>query len=97
MHGLAAAVGIAYNGDMNSSSILTEVLSLEIPERIRLAQQIWESIAEAPESIPLTDAQREVILDRLEKVDAGETSGRPWSEVKRQLRGNDGTPTDRPA
>ena len=64
---------------------LSDVLLLPIEERIRVAQAIWDSVAEHPEHVQLTEAQR-VELDRcyaeyLEDPDEGS----PWPEVKSRL------------
>ena len=38
-----------------------DVMTLSVPERIQLVADIWDSIAEAPEAVPLTDAQKATI------------------------------------
>lgn len=35
-----------------------EILNLSVSERIQLVEDIWDSIAEAPEAVVLTDAQK---------------------------------------
>ena len=32
-----------------------DILNLSVSERIQLVQDIWDSIAEVPDSVPLTD------------------------------------------
>ena len=64
-----------------------DALSLPVPERIRLVSEIWDSIAECPEEIPLTDATRELLRKRLEEHRANPTSASPWSEVKKRILG----------
>jgi len=44
-------------------SILSKVLQYDIPERILLVEDIWDSIAQCPEAIPVTDSQL-IELDR---------------------------------
>ena len=62
-----------------------EVLELPIPERARLAQAIWDSIAEVPESVPLTEWEREEIDRRLAAYLKSPNDGAPWSEVKARI------------
>ena len=62
-----------------------EVLELPIPERARLAQAIWDSIAEVPESVPLTEWEREEIDRRLATYLKSPNDGAPWSEVKARI------------
>jgi putative addiction module component (TIGR02574 family) len=39
---------------------------MSVAERIQLAEDIWDSIVAKPESLPLTDAQRQELDRRLE-------------------------------
>jgi len=66
---------------------LSEVLEMDVPERIKLAQAIWDSIAEVPEAVPLSEADRAEIDRRLEAYYRDPKAGKPWSEVKTKLLG----------
>jgi putative addiction module component (TIGR02574 family) len=44
---------------------IDEILKLPIEERLRLVELIWESIAATPSAVPLGDAHRLVIDERL--------------------------------
>ena len=60
---------------------------LSTAEKIEYVQRLWERIAEAPEAVELTDAQR-AELDR--RVDAHRRSPDEtvsWEDVKKKLRG----------
>ncbi len=65
---------------------LTELLKLSVPERIQLAENLWDSIAAEPDALPLTDAQRAEIERRLAEHDRDPTSAIPWEEVRVRLR-----------
>jgi putative addiction module component (TIGR02574 family) len=64
---------------------LSEVLKLPLTERLKLVEAIWESIAEFPEALELTDAQREELDRRLEDYENDPDAGVPWSEVRARL------------
>ena len=64
---------------------LSEVLRLPVDERLKLVESIWNSIAEFPDSLELTKAQRQELDRRLEAYEADPTAGIPWSELKSQL------------
>jgi len=64
---------------------LSEVLKLPVDERLKLVESIWNSIAEFPEALELSDAQRRVLKERLADYDADPSAGIPWSELKSQL------------
>ena len=64
---------------------LSEVLKLPVDERLKLVESIWNSIAEFPEALELSDAQRRVLNERLADYEANPSAGIPWSELKSQL------------
>lgn len=65
---------------------MTELLSLSVPERIRLAQALWDSIAEAPEALPLSDRDRAELDRRLEAYYRDPQAGSPWPEVRERIK-----------
>jgi len=46
-----------------------DIAKLSTEERLELLEQLWDSLADTPEAIPLTDAQREG-LDRKRTAEA---------------------------
>ena len=62
-----------------------DVLELSVPERIQLVSEIWDSIAECPEQIELTDATRQLLGKRLAAYRANPDAGSPWEDVKRRI------------
>lgn len=53
-----------------SDADIAEILRLPVEERLRLVQLIWESIATDPSAIPVGDAHRKVIDERLAEHDS---------------------------
>jgi len=64
---------------------ISEVLELPVQERIRLAQEIWDSIAEVPESVQLTEAERVELDKRLDAYYQDRSPGSPWPEVRDRI------------
>lgn len=62
-----------------------DILELSVEERIRLVGDIWDSIAEIPENIPLSPETRRLIEQRLDEFHKNPGSGSPWQEVKIRL------------
>ncbi len=56
--------------------------NLSIPERIRLVEEIWDTIAEENEAFELTDAQKRELDRRLESSQNNPGQGRTWEEIK---------------
>ena len=48
-----------------SDTDVAEILKLPIEERLRLVELIWESLAADPSGVPLGDAHRAAIDERL--------------------------------
>ena len=70
---------------------LKDILKLSVSERVQLAEEIWDSIAADPESLPVTDAQkRELDLRRdAHSHDPDDpASTRSWEEVRADLARN---------
>ncbi len=58
-----------------------DVLELPVQERLQLVQDIWNSIADAPEALALTEEDKELIDQRLEARRRNPNAGSPWPEV----------------
>jgi putative addiction module component (TIGR02574 family) len=66
---------------------MADVLELSVPERIQLVEDIWDSIAAVPQSVPLTQVQRDELDRRLEAYRENPEDGSPWEEVKSRILG----------
>ena len=67
---------------------LSDVLELPVSERLELVGDIWDSIAEAPEAVELSEAQRAELDRRLDAYHRDPKAGSPWSEVKARILGS---------
>jgi len=63
-----------------------DIASLSSEERLRLLEELWESLSATPEAIPLTTAQREELDRRLDELDQEGPSGIPWEDVLHRVR-----------
>ena len=63
-----------------------DIGSLSWDERLRLLEELWESLRETPEAIPLTTAQREELDRRLDELDREGPTGIPWDDVMQRIR-----------
>jgi len=59
--------------------------NLSISDRIRLVEEIWDTIAEENEAFELTDAQKQELDRRLESVRNNPSQGRTWNEIKAEF------------
>jgi len=63
-----------------------DILGLSISERIQLVEDIWDSIAELPEAVILTDDQKRELDNRLEAYHLNPNEGSPWQEVRQRIQ-----------
>ncbi len=64
---------------------LAELLELPVEERLKLLEALWESIAELPEALELTEAQKQELDRRLAAYQQDPEAGVPWPELKARL------------
>jgi putative addiction module component (TIGR02574 family) len=64
---------------------LSDFLELPVSERLDLVGDIWDSIAQVPDALELTDAQRAELDRRLEAYRRDPKAGSPWLEVKARI------------
>ncbi|WP_337287555.1 addiction module protein [Candidatus Methylomirabilis sp.] len=62
-----------------------DALTLSIPERIQLVEDIWDTIATEPEAIELTEEEKRVIDERLEAYHRNPDLGSPWEDVYKRI------------
>ncbi len=69
---------------MSKPALNVDELSPE--ERLQLIEELWDSLREKPESVPLTDAQREELNRRLDDLDESGPVIIPWEDVIQHTR-----------
>jgi putative addiction module component (TIGR02574 family) len=62
-----------------------DALELTIDERIQLVADIWDSIAEHPESVEITLEVRDLLDKRLAAYRKDPDAGSPWPKVKERI------------
>ncbi|MDF9391330.1 MULTISPECIES: addiction module protein [Methylococcus] len=68
---------------MNLAS--SELFELSVPERIRLVEHLWDSLAKDAEAVPLTDWQRRESDACLDGCRAAPEGGESWAQVKADI------------
>jgi len=71
---------------MVSKATRDELLRLTTAERIQVAQDLWDSVAEDPTALSLSDSQRTVLDERLAAYEADPQAGSTWDEVRERVR-----------
>ena len=58
-----------------------DVLELPVPDRLKLIEDICNSIVDAPEALELSDEEKRLIDARLQARERNPDAGSPWEEV----------------
>ncbi|PNW62155.1 UNVERIFIED_CONTAM: addiction module protein [Euhalothece sp. KZN 001] len=71
----------------NHPLLKVEISQLSTAERIQLAEDLWDSILDQQDELPLTDAQKQELDRRLENNSplTSQQGGSTWKEVKQRL------------
>ncbi len=65
--------------------LTVDIEQISISERIQLAEDLWDSIFENPESLAVTESQKQAIDERLERHQTAPEDSSSWKEVKARL------------
>jgi putative addiction module component (TIGR02574 family) len=58
---------------------------LSVAERLRLVEEIWETIADGAEDLEIPQSQRDELDRRIAAAERNPQAGRTWEEVKARL------------
>ena len=75
----------SYNSHMAIPALNLSSLSPE--EKLRLLEEVWESLAADPAQVPLVEWQRRELDRRLDEVDREGATGIPWERVLNEIEG----------
>jgi len=64
---------------------LDDIQQLSVSERVQLAEQIWDSIVETPEALPIPEPQIHELDRRLKLHSEDPESAQPWSTIRSRL------------
>jgi putative addiction module component (TIGR02574 family) len=82
---LAAAVA---HGDLTSmGEPAFDYRRLPVPERLKLIDEIWDSIAQdaTADTLPVSDADKALLDDRIAELERNPDAGADWPEVRTRI------------
>lgn len=71
------------------SALPEEILQLPVEERLRIVEDLWESIREHPDALPVSGEQRAELDGRLEEHRRDPTAARDIGAVLQRLARRD--------
>lgn len=64
----------------------TQVFELTLSEKLQLLEDLWDSIAQAPEQVPVLDWHKEELAKRKAAYLQNPDSGSSWEAAKERIR-----------
>ncbi|MEE9432541.1 MAG: addiction module protein [Melioribacteraceae bacterium] len=65
----------------------SDIAEMPIGEKIRLVEDLWDSIAGLPEAVKVPEWHKEELEKRLKAYHKNPKQGAPWAEVKKRILG----------
>jgi len=62
------------------------IQELSVSDRIRMAEELWDSILDDQASIEVTDAQKQILEQRIKSYSSSPSEGSTWEEVNDRLK-----------
>jgi putative addiction module component (TIGR02574 family) len=72
---------------MNKRLTPDELRQLSVDDRLRLIEQLWDSLDSEADRLPMPDWQRAEIDKRFDALENGTSVGASWDEVHRRITG----------
>ena len=69
------------------TNLRSQIKNLSVSERILLAEEIWDSVAEENKSFELSSTQKEELERRLKSFNQNPNAGRNWEEIRSEFLG----------
>ncbi len=70
---------------MTSGTLVEEFCKLDRDEQIQLVEELWNRIAESPEPLPLSEAQKDELRQRKANHQDSPDAGVSWPDLKSRL------------
>ncbi|MBS1593769.1 MAG: addiction module protein [Bacteroidetes bacterium] len=67
-------------------SQIAELHKLPVEEKLQLVQELWDDIARDNSLESISKEHKEILDQRIAKINSGEATFRPWSEVKAKYK-----------
>jgi putative addiction module component (TIGR02574 family) len=63
----------------------SDLTKLPVDERLKLIEELWDSLDNDIEALPMPQWHRDELDKRLDALDSGASVGAPWAEVKQRI------------
>jgi putative addiction module component (TIGR02574 family) len=71
---------------MNTPQSNIDIKGLSRDERIMLAEELWDSVTDISNDLPITEAQKNMLNERLAHYHAFPNEGFTWEQIKEEMK-----------
>lgn len=64
---------------------VAEIMEMSVAEKIQIVEDIWDSIALSPESLPVTETERRELNSRLQSHAENSGEGIEWNQLREKI------------
>lgn len=64
-----------------------QLREFSVEERLALMEDVWDTLANSPDTLPVPAWHRDILDQRLEFHESDPSAAKPWDEVKAELVG----------
>ncbi len=64
---------------------VADILELSVAEKIQIVEDIWDSISQNPEQLPVSEAEKQELDKRLKNYKQNPNEGIEWETLKKNL------------
>ena len=68
-----------------NATLATEISRLSPAEKLRLVEELWDTLAAAPEQLPIPEWHKQALAEAQAAYEANPEAGSPWPEVKARI------------
>jgi putative addiction module component (TIGR02574 family) len=73
---------------MNKILSRDQLRELSVPERMELLDDVWASLIEQPDRVPVPEWHRQILDERIAAHERDPDAARPWDDVKSEIMSN---------
>ncbi|MBN2731492.1 MAG: addiction module protein [Balneolaceae bacterium] len=67
-----------------NKKLIDQLSKLDKMEKLAVAEALWDSLIKDPDDVPVPDAHKKILRDRLETYEKDEKEGKTWEEIKKK-------------
>jgi len=66
--------------------VTADIADLPVAEKLKLMETLWDSLCKSASGIESPDWHRDVLAERMRRIDGGADSVSSWQEAKERIR-----------